>query len=129
MDALKDFFKINFEKSILFAFLVGSSGTERFTENSDVDIAIYWEKEPSLNDLLGLQSHLEETLHREIDLINLNHVDYIFSRQVLETGRLIMNRAPGDFLRWQIKILSIYPDFKFSRRVIEKNILKRKKYV
>lgn len=104
-------------------------GTERFTENSDVDIAIYWEKEPSLNDLLGLQSHLEETLHREIDLINLNHVDYIFSRQVLETGRLIMNRAPGDFLRWQIKILSIYPDFKFSRRVIEKNILKRKKYV
>lgn len=129
MDNLKVFFESNLKNSVVFAFLVGSAGTDRFTEHSDVDIALFWAMEPSLEDQQILQSKLEELLERDVDLINLNQSDYIFARQVLETGRLIINNSPEKLLRWKTRCLSLYPDFKFSRQQIEKNILKRKKYV
>jgi len=59
----------------------------------------------------------------------LNTIDIIYGIQVVDTGRLLLNKNPGLLLDWKAKQLSRYPDFKASRAIIEKNILNRKKYV
>jgi predicted nucleotidyltransferase len=117
------------DMGIVFAYLMGSAGTERFGAESDIDIAVYWKKSPSLEELAPIRTQLEAYFNREVDLVSLNGVDLIFSRQVLETGRLFICESAGLHLQWRADQLSRYPDFKFSRKIIESNILNRKKYV
>lgn len=114
-----------------FIYLLGSAGTSRFHEKSDIDIAVYWSKIPEFQKIADLITQLETAFARDVDLVGLNQTDPIFARQVLETGRLIFvnPKQKGVLLNWQMEKLSEYPDFKYSRRGIEDNILKRKKYV
>jgi predicted nucleotidyltransferase len=114
---------------IEFAYLLGSAGTPRFRPESDIDLAVYWKGSIELSEQCKIANELNLHFNREIDLVNLNIADLIFSRQVLETGRLLMCRSAGSHLAWKADQLSRYPDFKQSREVIEKNILNRKKYV
>jgi predicted nucleotidyltransferase len=112
-----------------FAYLLGSAGTERFHSESDIDIAVHFKKIPSFQEISSLTEPFQLAYSVPVQLIVLNHIDLIFGRQVLETGRLMLCVSPGELLKWKGEQLSAYPDFKFSRQVIEKNILNRKKYV
>lgn len=112
-----------------FVYLLGSVGTDRFREDSDIDIAFFPLSGFDLGGLLDLKIELEVDLDREVDLISLKGIDPIFGRQVVETGRLLFATDSGCLLSWKADQLSRYPDFKRSREVIEKNLLKRKKYV
>ena len=112
-----------------FAYLMGSADSDRFHSESDIDLAIY--PKPGIDDLnlAQLKSKLEEEFSRDVDLVSLLGVDLIFGRQVIETGRIIFIHNPEIHLRWLADQLSRYPDFKFSRAIIETNLLTRKKYV
>lgn len=112
-----------------FVFLMGSAETERFHADSDVDVAVFWKSSVTKEQIVALDRLLEEKLSRDVDLISLNDVDVIFARQVLESGRLLVDNSPGELLNWKMKVLADYPDFKTSRKIIEDNILNRKKYV
>lgn len=114
---------------IAFAYLLGSAGTSRFHQESDVDLGVYWRKIPEWTKLNEIKNKLESLFKRDVDLVSLNTCDLIFSRQVLETGRLLFSDEPGLHLKWKAEQLSQYPDFKHSRKGIEENILNRKKYV
>ncbi len=115
----------------LFIYLMGSVGTERFTEKSDIDIAVYWIQKPDLDQIMKFQSNLENETGRDVQLIGLNEIDTIYARQVIETGRLLFldENQKGQHLLWRAQKFSEYPDFKYSRKIIEDQILKRKKYV
>ncbi len=114
-----------------FIYLLGSAGTPRFHEKSDIDVAVYWSKMPEFQEVSDLTAQLEEAFGRDVDLVGLNQVDPIFARQVIETGRLVFvdPKQKGVLLNWQMQKMSEYPDFKYTRKVVEDNILKRKKYV
>ncbi len=112
-----------------FIFLMGSAGTDKFHDKSDVDIGVFWKPSTDEKNKQICARNLEDKFGREVDLVSLNKIDVIFGRQVLETGRLILNHSPGILLDWKMNILSAYPDFKVSRKIIEDNILNRKKYV
>lgn len=112
-----------------FAFLMGSAETERFRPDSDIDVAVFWKETVTSEQMNFLCRNLEKKFNRDVDLISLNKIDVIFARQVLETGRLLFNNSAGNLLKWKMEKLSEYPDFKFSRKLIEDQILKRKKYV
>ncbi len=113
-----------------FCFLLGSAGTPRFRQDSDIDIAVFWKNgEVDFNTKLDVMNALEENLGHDIDLISLNEIDVIYGIQVVDTGRMLINNNPGLMLDWKARQLSRYPDFKASREIIEKNILNRKKYV
>ncbi|HXH76471.1 MAG TPA: nucleotidyltransferase domain-containing protein [Bacteriovoracaceae bacterium] len=113
-----------------FCFLLGSAATLRFRQDSDIDIAVFWKDgEIDFNLKLKIMNELEDKLEHNIDLISLNNIDVIYGIQVVDTGRLLINNNSGLLLDWKAKQLSRYPDFKSSRAIIEKNILKRKKYV
>lgn len=113
-----------------FCFLLGSAGTPRFRNDSDVDIAVYWKNaDIDFNQQMKIVTALEDKLGHDIDLISLNNIDVIYGIQVVDTGRLLINNNAGLMLEWKAKQLSRYPDFKASRAIIEKNILNREKYV
>lgn len=112
-----------------FIYLLGSAETERFHAESDIDVAVFWKPSVSDKQIHGYWGELEKRLSRDVDLVSINTADIIFSRQILETGRLVLNKDPGTLLNWKVKVLSEYPDFKASRKIIEDNILNRKKYV
>ena len=112
-----------------FAFLMGSVGTDRFQPESDIDIAVFWKSSFGFEKSSNYVRLLEEKFSRDVDLVSLNAVDVIFARQVLEKGRLLFSNSDGILLNWKMEKLSEYPDFKYSRKIIEDNILTRKKYV
>jgi predicted nucleotidyltransferase len=126
---LRDIVTQELNKSADFAFLMGSAGTERFNSTSDIDLAVFWNAECSEGERTDHHRTLEEKFRRDLDVVSLNSIDIIFARQVLETGRLLFCNSPGVLLNWKMQKLSEYPDFKVSRKPIEDNILKRKKYV
>jgi predicted nucleotidyltransferase len=129
--------KLVLEKYVEFCFLLGSAATLRFHKESDVDLAVFWNssvlnstsKDVDFDFKLKILNELEEAFHRDIDLVSLNNIDVIYAIQVIETGKILINNNPGTLLEWKAIQLSKYPDFKRSRSIIEKNILKRKKYV
>ena len=112
-----------------FGYLMGSAETERFNIKSDIDVAVFWKEMCTEDQKKKCWAALEDKFNRDVDLVSLNDTDVIFARQVLETGRLIFNKNPGVFLKWKMEKMSEYPDFKASRKIIEGNILNRKKYV
>jgi predicted nucleotidyltransferase len=112
-----------------FVYLLGSFGTERFRADSDIDIAAHFKNPNELEKKSKLCIQLEDLLIRDVDLVALNNVDPIFAHQVLDQGRLLFVNDDGVLLNWKLREMSMYPDFKMSREVIEKNLLKRKKYV
>ncbi len=111
-----------------FSFLMGSAETERFNKESDIDVAVFWKTSCDPEQIKACQRIIEEKFNRDVDLISLNKINVIFARQVLETGRLLFCNSDGLLLNWKMQKLSDYPDFKFSRKIIEDNILNRKKY-
>lgn len=123
-----------FNQSCRFSFLMGSAGTERFHNESDIDIAIYFnypdvQHKIDYDVLFKMQSRLSEYFNRDCDLVALNKIDPIFARQVLETGRELLVNDSAFLNIWKAQQLSIYPDFKSSRKIIENNLLNRKKHV
>lgn len=112
-----------------FIFLLGSAGTDRFHSESDIDLAVYFKVKPSYDELSKISIALMAALDRDCDLVMLNDVDLIFSRQVLETGRELIVNDRSSLNIWKTQQLSMYPDFKESRKIIEDNLLNRKKYV
>ena len=112
-----------------FAILMGSYATNRFHAESDIDIAIYFIKEPTMDQLTKIQTDISMITSHDCDLISLNRVDPIFARQVIETGRELIVKDRSVWNIWKAQQFSIYPDFKKTRQIIEVNLLNRKKYV
>ena len=126
---IRDAVQAHLGENTAFSYLLGTAGTDRFRADSDIDLAVFWKEPPSFEELNRIRNLLSDLFARDVDLVTLNGVDLIFSRQVLGTGRLLVCNSPGEHLQWQADQLSRYPDFKFSRAIVEENILKRKKYV
>lgn len=74
------------EDGVIFGYLFGSIGNEGFTDQSDIDCALY------LGDLsfeyrLQLHHRLEKRLHRNIDMVVLNEISNIdLLREILDHG-------------------------------------------
>ncbi len=67
---LKDFF--DSREGISLAFLFGSSASGRTRNDSDVDIAVYFSKGYTNEDIEALWNELELLLKSEVDLLLLN---------------------------------------------------------
>lgn len=126
---IKNTVKEILDAKVEFSYLVGSAGTERFHDESDIDLVVFWKETPANKDRTKAWIDLESKFNRDLELVTLSKIDIIFARQVLETGRLLWSNNDGLLLQWKMEVLSEYPDFKRSRKIIEDNILNRKKYV
>lgn len=69
-------------------YIFGSFLTKRFTDESDIDIAILGTIK--LEDMLYLERILQETLNRQIDLVKLEDLQMFIQLQVISRNKKII---------------------------------------
>ncbi len=116
-------------KKAEFAYLYGSIVSDRFTEKSDIDVAVYLKRTPqNIHEQWEFMSDLNKNFIRNIDVVLLNNSDIIITMQILAKGELIVNNNPRHLIEFKTKALSQYPDFKMSRKIIEDHLLNGRIY-
>ncbi len=102
------------EDNILFAYLYGSIATDRFTEDSDIDIGIYC-SEKVYDNLYPerLSSKLEKGFDRDFDVRILNDRNLIFLHQVLKNGELLFSKDDRKRVEFETEVYDRYLDMKY----------------
>ena len=112
-----------FEPFSEFICIFGSILEPRFNEKSDVDLAIMPLKHADASKIFRLKMDLEELISRDVDCIDLQTADPIISMQVIQNGKLIYSITPSAYHQFVARKISEYIDFKFSREIVEKNLV------
>jgi len=106
----------------LLVFLFGSFAKACSTDESDVDVAIMFEKVPDFYEVSDLKDQLARHIGREVDILVLNTASPIIRLQVLKYGQLIKKdeKVYNDYF---VRTLNEYSDLKYMRREAEDSIL------
>ena len=117
------------ETEVVFAYVFGSVTSGKLHPQSDVDIGVYLREPPgSLDDKLAFIRKVSAAFNREVDVIFLNDADIIISMQILTNGELLINNDNESLVLFKALKLGEYADFKFSRQIIEQNMLSGRIY-
>ena len=114
-------------ENFLLVFLFGSIARGFSTNESDVDIAIKFERVPDLFELNDLRDQLSRCAGKEVDLITLNTASPIIKMQVLRYG-LLIKKDERDYNDFFVSTVREYSDLKYVRKEIEANLLKGRLY-
>ena len=109
------------EPALVAVWVFGSTVSGRLREDSDVDLALYYqpESEPGWSALGELAGDLESILGRKTDLGRLNSRNLIYAMQAFQTGRLIYAADEQAALAFASRLQSLYLDLKEDRKVVE----------
>ena len=117
--------KVFFEKhrdQVLFAYLFGSAARGDQTALSDVDIAVYIAKETTdaFDARLSLHADLCRALKRnDVDVVVLNTAtNLILLDEVVRTGKVLYDGAPGVRAEFELRIRHQAIDFKYQRAAL-----------
>lgn len=114
--------------NVEFAYIFGSRVKNKARFGSDLDIALYFEKEPGLLKLGELVKDLEEISNCNIDLIRLNGLVKINPKlafTVINEGILLFNNNNGLLVEYKKNAYLTYFDFEpvidlFNRKLNER---------
>jgi len=121
-EKLKEFDCIDF--SILF----GSFAEEKATGMSDIDLAVYFNRELDILDLGRFISRLESFLGRTVDITTLNKLyrkDPEFAYEIITRGKVISCRNNPEFIEFKEKTLLSYIDLQPLRAMMQESLKKR----
>jgi predicted nucleotidyltransferase len=116
------------DRNIIVAVLFGSAAGNKTRYGSDIDIAIYFNSEPELNEIGELNLKLEEAAGANVDLVQLNNLDKlnpVLAYTVLSEGILIVNKDNSVFNEYKKSVLIRYLDFKPMNEIINKSFSER----
>ena len=105
-----------------FALVFGSFGTERSRPESDLDLAVRYQKPLTQAQVLDLTHRVSEIAGRNVDLVDLGSADPIIAMQVLRHGRPLLVRDRAAFETFRLTTPSRYFDWKLSRRPVEERM-------
>ena len=123
--ALRAFF--NIESNIRLAFLIGSFAKGTARKDSDVDVAILFERHPGVTDVSGLKEKLLLLLKKDVDLVVLDAAGPVMKMQVLKSG-ILLHSTKNAYENFFSNTLNEYDDLKFFRSGIEESVLRRRIY-
>ncbi len=113
-------------------YLFGSFAAGDFRPMSDVDIALLLppEQAKELGSFYSTALHrqLEETLEREVDLINLRQVPTVFQKEVIMGGRRIDCRKQYSADEFEMLVLSFYQKLNEERAEVMAEGLRRGRF-
>jgi uncharacterized protein len=104
-------------------WLFGSEARGQARPDSDVDLAALFSRPVDPEELLTAQLDLELQLGRKVDLVDVRRSSSILGRQVLQHGRLLLDRDPVDRHVFAMLLPSRYVDLKISRRYAERALI------
>lgn len=116
------------ETSVVAAYLFGSESTGRATGQSDVDIAVLFDRTPArlLNGpAAAVQDGLERHLGRTVDLVVLNEAPADLVHRVLRDGVLLVDRNRSSRIRFEVARRNEYFDLEPLRRAYRKRQVPR----
>jgi len=105
-----------------FALVFGSFGTERSRPESDLDLAVRYQKPLTQAQVLDLTHRVSEIAGRNVDLVDLGSADPIIAMQVLRHGRPLLVRDRAAFETFRMTTPSRYFVWKLSRRPVEERL-------
>ncbi len=102
-----------------FAYLFGSIPQGSSGPLSDIDIAVYLNKEPSLDEELDLHHFLSRELKTDsLDLVILNRSkNIILMDEIIRTGLLLFEKNPELREDFELNVIHDAIDFKEQRRL------------
>jgi predicted nucleotidyltransferase len=123
IDRIISFLEERFGLDTLWLYGSEAQGTSR--PGSDVDLAALFRRRPESLEVLDARTDLEEILHRDVDLVDLDQTSPVLGMQVLRYGKLLVDRNPGRRHDAFGRILGLYEDVKILRREVEKEMFRR----
>lgn len=112
------------QRDIQLAYRFGSSLTAEKHEESDLDIAILFNKKPHYNRVLEISDTLSTIFNEQVDLAVLNEASPIFAMQVISRGVNIFCRDAKIKSYFVIRTVNEYDDLQYFRNSQTKNILR-----
>lgn len=97
-------------KDIIMAFLFGSYASGYSCKESDVDIAVYLAQEDKTIES-QVQTCLERTLKKEVDLVVLNRCPAVLAWTVLRKGIPIIIKNRAKYTDFMLEVSSEAEDF------------------
>ncbi len=114
--------------NIKIAYLFGSMASNKSRYGSDLDLAVYFKVEPTLNEIGMLNLKLEETSKFKIDLVKLNKLDKsnpVLAYSIINEGIVLINKEPDLLNEYKRSVLLQYLDFKPTNDLINKTFSNR----
>lgn len=102
-------------EEVIFAYLFGSLVEGKDGEMSDIDIAVYIDRDnlPETG-TFGYRSEmivkLQQVAGKEVDFVILNDVSVIMAHEVLAKGRLLFTRSEAERRKFHEKTMDKYLD-------------------
>ena len=79
-------------KGATFVYLFGSYASDRETSESDVDIAVMFNRDTEVN-FGEIKFELVQLLGKEVDLIDLRDCPIVLKHQIVTTGKIILGNV------------------------------------
>lgn len=98
--------------NIIFAYIFGSYAQNNLKVHSDIDIAIFLEKELNSDIYLEIKMKLADKLKREVDLVILNDAPPLLKYQIYRNNLLLFTRDKTIESNHKVKTLFEYNDMK-----------------
>jgi predicted nucleotidyltransferase len=114
--------------AVAAALLFGSQASGQASPESDIDIALLYNKNavPSAFDMLTLAQELSDLMHKEVDIVLLNEASPIIAMQAVKNGVPLFISDQKAYQNFEVQLITDYADVKTLRKPFENNILKRK---
>jgi len=123
IDRIADLLDRRFGLDTLWLYGSEAQGTSR--PGSDVDLAALFRRRPEPLEVFDARTDLEEILHRDVDLVDLDQTSPVLGMQVLRHGNLLVDHNPARRHTSFGRILGLYEDVKILRREVEKELFRR----
>ncbi len=114
------------EEGVLFCYLFGSCVRKDMIQGSDVDLAVYFDKErikDFFDKRIELIAKFSRLLKKDADVVVLNSASPLLRYVVLKEGSLIFERDKGRRVDFELKSLNEYFDFKPVLEMYNKALL------
>jgi len=119
------------EDDISTVYLFGSVVKGKTTKNSDVDIAVLFNKGLSLyyrfERKLELANDLEDILMTKVDIVDLENADLYFIHQVMLNKEIILDKDIDRRVSFEVEKRRAYFDMKYFYDLYHRQALKRLK--
>ena len=101
----------------------GSAVTNSFRSDSDVDVAVLFEKSLSPDTKIDLLGKLSIVLRRSVDLVDLNAVNGTLLKQILTKGRIVYKKNDAAVYRLLKRMIYNQSDFMpYYNRAVKKRV-------
>lgn len=108
---------------IRVAIVYGSAVTGRMRPDSDVDVAVMFERVLDMASRLDLCDKLTDALKREVDLVDLYDLGGEILHQIMTKGRVIIKKDPHAYFLLMQRMIYNEEDFMPQvRRVLQKRV-------